>query len=277
LEKQPELEILQSDDKKEDSFFSNIKLPASIEGFFLYIWGLTNFSGKFFKEIFKPPFEIKEILRQLFEIGYRSLPLVGITGFIIGFTLTLQSIPTLDKFGAKSLIPGMVSIAIIREIGPVITALICAGKIGSGIGAELGSMKVTEQIDAMEVSAINPFRYLVVARILATTLMVPILIFYADGIALLGSFFGISLGGEMTLRLYFTSVVSSLTYGDILPATIKTFFFGFAIGLVGSFEGYTSSRGTESVGKAANSAVVAGSLLVILLDMIAVQITSLFY
>jgi phospholipid/cholesterol/gamma-HCH transport system permease protein len=171
----------------------------------------------------------------------------------------------------------MISISIIREIGPVITGLICAGKIGSGIGAELGSMKVTEQIDAMEVSACNPFKFLVVTRITATTLMVPLLIIYADAIALLGGYIALSVVSDMSISLYFSQIFDVLTYADIVPATVKTFFFGFTIGLVGTYKGYTADRGTESVGIAANTSVVVSSLMVIIWDMLAVQLTNILF
>jgi len=250
-------------------------VPKSITNFFLEVYGLYGFTVAYFREIFKRPFEFKEMIRQFFQIGNKSLGLVSITGVIIGFVLALQSVPTMSQFGAVSLIPSMVSIAIIREIGPVIIGLICAGKIGSSIGAELGSMKVTEQIDAMEVSATNPFKYLVVTRITATTLMIPLLVIYADAVAILGGFLALSIVGDETLYFYFSKVFSALTFSDILPSTIKTFFFGFAIGLVGTYKGYNASRGTESVGVAANTSVVVGSLLIIIIDMIAVQITTI--
>ena len=144
--------------------------------------------ARFFSELLHRPFEMKEFLRQCYFIGYKTLPLVGITGFIMGLVLTLQTRPTLAGFGAESWLPGMVALSLVREIAPVITALICAGKISSGIGAELGSMKVTEQIDAMEVSGINPYKYLVVTRVLATTLMVPLLVFFADAIGMAGGY-----------------------------------------------------------------------------------------
>jgi phospholipid/cholesterol/gamma-HCH transport system permease protein len=217
------------------------------------------------------------MFKQFFEIGNKSLGLVSVTGFIIGFVLALQSIPMLTKFGAISLIPTMISISIVREIGPVITGLICAGKIGSGIGAELGSMKVSEQIDAMEVSATNPFKFLVVSRITATTLMIPLLIIYADTIALIGGFTALNLFSGQSIQLYFSTVFSALTFADVIPSTIKTFFFGFAIGLVGCHQGYNARRGTASVGIAANVSVVYSSLLVIIIDMIAVQLTTIFY
>jgi phospholipid/cholesterol/gamma-HCH transport system permease protein len=138
--------------------------------------------------VFTRPFEFKELLRQCYYIGNRSMLLVGVTAFIIGLVLTLQTRPTLQEFGAESWMPSMVSISIVREIGPVIIALTFAGRIASGIGAELGSMRVTEQIDAMEVSGTNPFKYLVVTRILATTLMLPLLVIIGDAIALYGSY-----------------------------------------------------------------------------------------
>lgn len=235
------------------------------------------FTARFFKEVFKPPFEIKEFFRQCYSIGYKSLPLVVITGFIMGLVLTLQSRPTLAEFGAESWLPGMVALSLIREIAPVITALICAGKISSGIGAELGSMKVSEQIDAMEVSAINPYKYLVVTRVLATTLMVPVLVFFADGVGILGGYVGINIHSDVTMYRFFAQVLASLDFIDIIPAVIKTFFFGFAIGMIGCYKGYTASSGTESVGKAATSAVVAASLTIFIMDMLAVQLTDLFY
>jgi phospholipid/cholesterol/gamma-HCH transport system permease protein len=244
--------------------------------FFLEVFSLTVFTMRFFKEVFKPPFEINELLRQSFLIGYKSLPLVGITGFIIGLVLTIQSRPTLAKFGAVSWLPAMVAVSIIREIGPVITSLIFAGKVGSGIGAELASMNVTEQIDAMQVSCTNPFKYLVVTRVLAATLMLPVLVVIADAIALSGAFVGVNLLGHVSAYLFLSQIFQSLQFQDIFPAIIKTFFFGFAIGLIGSYKGYNSNKGTEGVGIAANSAVVFASLLVFLIDMIAVQITSLF-
>ena len=235
------------------------------------------FAIRFFKEVLTPPYEFKEFIKQCYIIGYKSLPLVAITGFIMGLVLTLQSRPTLAKFGVESWLPGMVALSLIREIAPVITALICAGKVSSGIGAELGSMKVTEQIDAMEVAAINPFKYLVVTRILATTLMVPVLVIFADAIGMLGGFIGVNMHSDINLTRYISQVFQSLAFLDIVPATIKTFFFGFFIGMIGCYKGFTAANGTESVGLAANSAVVTASLTIFIIDMLAVQITDLFF
>jgi phospholipid/cholesterol/gamma-HCH transport system permease protein len=193
----------------------------------------------------------------------------------MGLVLTIQARPSLVHFGAVSLLPGMVAVSLIREMGPVITALICAGKIGSGMGAELGSMKVTEQIDAMEVSSTNPMKFLVVTRVLAATLMIPILVLYADALGMFGCWAGANIKGDVTFVLFCSQAFSHLEFIDFMPAFIKSFFFGAVIGLVGCYKGYTAGRGTESVGIAANSAVVLSSLLVIIVDLVAVQITDL--
>ena len=227
------------------------------------------------KETFSRGFEFKEFFRQCFQIGYKSLPLISVTGAIMGLVLTIQSRPVLVDFGAVSMLPGMVAVSLIREMGPVITALICAGKIGSGMGAELGSMKVTEQIEAMEVSSTNPMRFLVVTRVLAATIMIPLLILYADAFGILGSWLGANIKGDVTFSLFFSQAFGVIDFIDFLPAVIKSFFFGAVIGLVGTYKGYNAGRGTESVGIAANSAVVLASLLVIIVDVIAVQITDM--
>ena len=248
-------------------------LSPGIRDFFREAGEITRFALRFLKEIWVPPYEFREVIRQSYQIGFRSLSLVGLTTFIIGMVLTLQSRPTLVEFGAEAWLPAMVGISIIREIGPVITALICAGKIGSSMGAELGSMRVTEQIDAMEVSGTNPFKYIVVSRIVASTLMIPILVVIGDAIALFGSFLAVRVKGGVSLTLYFNQVFESLEFGDVIPSFIKAFFFGFAIGLVGCYKGYFSTKGTEGVGRAANSAVVIASVLIFVIDLIAVQIT----
>ncbi len=245
--------------------------------FFVEIGELSYFAMRFFKEVLKPPWEFKELLRQCYNMGNRSFVLVGVTGFIIGLVLTLQARPTLLEFGAVSWMPNMVGISIVREIGPVITALICAGRIASGIGAELGSMRVTEQIDAMEVSGTNPFKYLVVTRITATTLMIPLLVIFGDIIALYGSALVENLKGDVSFQLYFNTVFDALEFGDLIPATVKSFFFGFTIGLVGCYKGYYSKKGTAGVGVAANTAVVMASLLLFFVDFIAVFVSDIFY
>lgn len=234
---------------------------------------MSRFTVRFFKQWYKPRYEVAEFFRQCFIIGYNSLPLVGLTAFIMGLVLTMQLRPSMMDYGVESQLPAIVSIAVVREIGPVITALIFAGKIGSSIGAELGSMKVTEQIDAMEVSGTNPFRYLVVTRVLAATLMLPMLVMLGDAISLYGSWLGVNIRGNTSFNLFWTQVFDSLSFNDVLPAFIKSYFFGFAVGIVGCYKGYNSSKGTEGVGRSANSAVVVSSVLIFVLDLLAVQIT----
>ena len=236
---------------------------------------IARFTAKFFAVAFKPRYEFQELLRQFFYIGNKSLPLVALTAFIMGLVITIQSRPTLVEFGAEAWLPKMVSVSLVREIAPVITALICAGKIGSGIGAELGSMKVTEQIDAMEVSGTNPFKFLVATRVVATTLMIPLLAVLADAISLYGGYLGANIHGVVSWQLYWNQVFETLTYGDVLPSLIKTFFFGFAIGIIGCYKGFNTMKGTEGVGISANSAVVVASLLVFIIDLLAVQITDM--
>jgi len=234
--------------------------------------GLARFTGKVIKELTSPPFENRELLKQCYVLGYNTLPLILITAFILGLVMTLQSRPIMVDFGAESLLPSMISVSIVREIGPVVTALICAGKLGSGIGAELGSMKVTEQIDAMEVSGTNPMKYLVATRVLASTLMIPLLVVFADAISFVGSFLAVNLHGDISLPLYITDAFAPLHYYDVIPATIKTFFFGFAIGVIGCYKGYTAGFGTESVGRASNSAVVISSVAIFIIDLLVVEL-----
>lgn len=249
--------------------------PAKLRQFLGVTGQLSRFAGRFFKEGGKPRYEVGELFHQCYVIGNRSLPLVGLTGFIMGLVLTMQLRPSLVDYGVESQLPAMVGIAIVREIGPVITALIFAGKIGSSIGAELGSMKVTEQIDAMEVSGTNPFKYLVVTRVTAATLMLPMLVVLSDGISLMGAFVGVNIRGVTSFTLFFRQVIDNLAFGDILPAFVKTFLFGLAVGIIGCYKGYNSSKGTEGVGRAANSSVVLSSIVIFIIDLVVVQVTDL--
>lgn len=248
--------------------------PTAWNGQFISAGDQVYFIARFIRNIFRKGFEWNEFFRQCFIVGNKSIGLVAITGFILGLVMTLQSEPTMRDFGAESFVPSMVAISIIREIGPVIIALICAGKIASSMGAELASMKVSEQIDAMEVSGANPVQYLVVTRILACIIMIPLLTMMADAVALLGGFVASNINNDMGMGLYFRKAFAAIEFADVVPAFLKTIFFGFAIGFVGCFKGYHAGKGTESVGLAANSAVVAASLWVIVLDAIAVQLTS---
>ncbi|MBC8004975.1 MAG: ABC transporter permease, partial [Verrucomicrobia bacterium] len=209
-------------------------LTKGLDDFFTGVYKAVKFMIRFFKEAFLPPFEFKEIVRQCYEVGYKSLALISITGFVTGIVFTKQSRPSLAEFGATSWLPSLVSIAILRALAPLITALITAGKVGSNIGAELGSMRVTEQIDAMEVSATNPFKFLVVTRVIATTLMVPILMLYVALIGLMGGFLNVNANEQTSLVTFFQKAFESIRFIDIWSSIIKSLIFGFTIGIVGA-------------------------------------------
>lgn len=231
-----------------------------------------NFICEFVKDAVTPPYEFKEILKQCYAVGNKSLFLIAFTSFLAGIVFTKQSQPSLASFGAESWLPSLVSQAVVRSLGPLITGLICAGKLGSNIGAELGSMRVTEQIDAMEVSGARPFSYLVVTRVIATTLMLPLLVVYADVVALLGSFVMVNSFNSSSFQLYFNEVAAAISYLDIFSSLIKSALFGFAIGITGSFAGYNSDKGTTGVGKAANTAVVVSMVFIFVVDLIMLQV-----
>ncbi|MFD2743578.1 MULTISPECIES: MlaE family ABC transporter permease [Sphingobacterium] len=236
---------------------------------------IHRFLMRFFREVVSPPYEFREIIRQCYEVGWKSFPLISLTGFIVGFVFTKQSRPSLEEFGASSWIPALISIAIVRALAPLVTALIGSGKIGSQIGAELSSMNVTEQIDAMEVSGTNPFKFLIVTRILATTFMIPILTFYVAGIGLMGGYLSIISKDQLSILSFFTQVFNSIKMIDVFAMTFRAIVFGFTIGFVSTYVGYFSSKGTEGVGKAANSAVVASMFIVFIEELLIVQLLAL--
>ncbi len=250
-------------------------IDSKIKTFFIELGNVLRFLGITIKQYFTKPYEWKEFYYQSFIVGNKTFIIIGITSFILGLVLSIQLMPVLNDFGAQAWMPKIISLSIIKEIGPVITGLICAGKVGSGIGAELGSMRVTEQIDAMDVSGTNPMKYLVSTRVLATTLMLPVLVIYADAISLLGSFVAINMGENVSFFLFFSDAFEALSFADVIPAIIKTFAFGMAIGIIACYKGYYAQKGTAGVGKAANSAVVVASIAIFIIDMLAVQINQL--
>ncbi len=258
--------------KKSREYF----ITKNIDGFFIDLNNALRFVLRFFKEVFKPPYEIKEIIRQCYQVGYRSLFLITLTGFITGLVFTKQSRPSLSEFGAASWLPSLVAIAIIRALAPLVTALITAGKVGSNIGAELGSMKVTEQIDAMEVSAVNPFKFLVVSRILATTLMVPMLMCYTGFVGMLGAYLNVHQNELTSFISFFQAAFDKISFLDIFSSLIKSIVYGFTIGAVSCYKGFHATNGTEGVGKAANASVVLSMFLIFVEEILLVQITNSF-
>lgn len=252
------------------------RFRKKLNSIFYELYLIHRFIMRFFKEAFSTPIEGKEIIRQCYQVGFKSLGLITLTGFITGIVFTKQSRPSLSEFGATSWLPSLVAIAILRSLAPLLTALITAGKVGSSIGAELGSMKVTEQIDAMEVSGTNPFKFLVVTRTLATTITIPILTFYTALVAMIGAFLNVYAFENTSFQAFIQSAFEAISFLDIFSSTIKAIIFGFTIGIVGCYQGYNSSKGTEGVGRAANAAVVMGMFLVFLEEIIGTQITFMF-
>ena len=243
-----------------------------IDDYLTGVYDAYRFVARFFRGVFKPPFHFREIISQCYEVGLKSLLLITLTGFVTGIVFTKQSRPSLEAFGAASWLPSLISIALIRALGPLVTALICAGKVGSSIGAELGSMKVSEQIDAMEVSAINPFKYLVVTRVVATTITIPILALYCSFVGLLGAFMNVHEVENTSFINFFTTGLNNITFLDLFTSVAKSIVFGFTIGIVGCYKGFNATQGTRGVGRAANEAVVLTMFLVFIEEIVIVQI-----
>ncbi|RBL90998.1 MlaE family ABC transporter permease [Chitinophaga flava] len=238
------------------------------------IYNVCRFILRFFAEVFRPPYEFRETIRQCYNVGYKSLALVSLTGFITGVVFTKQSRPSLAEFGATSWLPGLIAIAIIRALAPLITSLIVAGKVGSNIGAELGSMKVTEQIEAMEVSATNPFKFLVVSRVVATTIMTPMLVSYMAFVGLLGAYLNVHQHENTSFAAFFQHGFSSISFLDVFSSLFKSVVYGFTVGITGCYQGFTVEKGTQGVGKAANTAVVISMFMIFIEEMIIVQVVN---
>jgi phospholipid/cholesterol/gamma-HCH transport system permease protein len=258
------------------AIFTNRKYIFSerIDQYFTGVQSAYSFTLRFFKEVVKKPIHLREVINQSFEVGLKSLPLITLTGFIVGVVFTKQSRPSLEDFGATSWLPSLIGIAIVRALGPLVTALICAGKVGSSIGAELGSMKVTEQIDAMEVSAINPFKYLVVTRVLATTITIPLLSLFCSCVGLYGSYVNVHSQEASSIISFYQSAFSTISFLDIFTSVTKALFYGFTIGMVGAYKGFNATQGTRGVGKAANQAVVLAMFLIFIEELVIVQISN---
>lgn len=234
---------------------------------------LAQFGGDFFARFWRPPFEWRELFRQMDEAGTKSFLLTAVTGFAIGIVLALQSRGTLARFGAEAVLPNMLVLSIFKEIGPLITSLVLAGRLGAGFGAEVGSMKVTEQIEALEVAALKPFNYLVVTRVLACVVMFPVLTIWTDCIAILGGFLESVLAANVDYRVFLAEAFSTIRLTDLIVDTGKTAVFGFIVGLVSCYLGYTVRGGTREVGQAAMQSVVISSLLILVSNVVIVQLS----
>ena len=233
---------------------------------------LSLFGARALLEAFRPPYEFREVIRHIFEIGWRSTPLVATSGFAIGVVLSMHTRASLERFGAEAMIPAGLAIALVRETGPLVTALLVSGRVGAGIGAELGAMKVTEQIDALEAVAVDSFKFLAVTRILACILAMPLLTTLADFCGILGGYAAEAAASGMSWQLYFNRAFSLIEFRDFIPATLKTAVFGMIIGTVGCYLGFTTTQGTEGVGRTSTRSVVVSSILIILANVVLVRL-----
>ncbi len=248
-----------------------------IISFFEWFGELGLFCSRVARASFGAPWEGREFIRQMDAIGSKSLPLVALAGAATGVVLSLQTRDSLIRFGAKAMLPAVIVFSLIKESGPVITALIVSGRVGAGIGAELGSMRVTEQIDAMEVSAVDPYKFLASTRVLACILMLPLLTLAADFSGIFLGWISSALAEPITFRLFLHSGLRDATLSDFLPSTFKTAVFGLIIGCVSCFQGMRTRGGTAGVGRSATSSVVLSSLFIILADVILVRFIQVFF
>jgi phospholipid/cholesterol/gamma-HCH transport system permease protein len=238
---------------------------------------LSLFASRAAWNALRPPLEFQETLRQIHELGVRSVPLIAVSGLAVGVVLSMHTRASLERFGAEALIPAGLALALVKETGPLTAGLLLAGRIGAGIGAELGAMKVTEQIDALEATAVDSFKYLVVTRMVATVISLPLLTAIMDFSGILGGFLAESAIASMSLTLYLDRAFSLIDFTDFIPATLKTMVFGFIIAVVSSFFGMTTVQGTQGVGRASTRSVVVSSILLILVNVLLVRLIFFVY
>jgi phospholipid/cholesterol/gamma-HCH transport system permease protein len=253
------------------------RVGAAVLSVLEFVGALATFGGRAIVDAFRPPFEAGEIARHLYQFGLRSMPLILMSGFAIGVVLSMHTRATLARFGAEAMIPAGLAVALIRETGPLTTGLLVSGRVGAGIGAEIGAMRVTEQIDALEANAVDAFKFLAVTRVIACMIAMPLLTVMMDFAGIFGGYVAEAAVSGMSWQLYFERSFLYLNFSDLIPATLKTVVFGFLIGIVASYLGFTTSRGTEGVGEASTRSVVMASILIILSDVVLVKIIFFFY
>ena len=253
------------------------RVGAAILSLLEFIGDLAAFGGRALVDAVRPPYEGGEILRHLYHFGWRSAPLIATSGFAIGIVLSMHTRATLERFGAEAMIPAGLALALVRETGPLTAGLLVSGRVGAGIGAEIGAMRVTEQIEALEAAAVDAFKFLAVTRIIACMIAMPLLTTIMDFAGIFGGYVAEAAVSGMSWHLYFERSFLYLRYSDLIPATLKTIVFGFLIAVVASYLGFTTSRGTEGVGDASTRSVVMASILIILSDVILVKIIFFFY
>lgn len=223
------------------------------------------------RRVLVPPFELQMILRQIEAAGWKTLPLVLSSGFALGLVLALHTRTTLVEFGAGALMPSVQSLSFFNEIGPLVAGLLVAGRVGAGIGAELANMRATEQIDAIEVLSIDSFKMLVIPRIIACAIALPLLTVFMDVVGIAGGYVAERANSDMSVQLYIARAFHNVNWATFVPPTLKTVIFGTLIGLISSYLGYTTDEGADGVGRAATSSVVISSLAIILIDVVLVK------
>jgi phospholipid/cholesterol/gamma-HCH transport system permease protein len=253
------------------------RVGGSVLSFFAFVGDLATFGGRAIVDAFRPPYETGEVVRHLYQFGLRSMPLILTSGFAIGVVLSMHTRATLARFGAEAMIPAGLAVALVRETGPLTAGLLVSGRVGAGIGAEIGAMRVTEQIDALEANAVDAFKFLAVTRVIACMIAMPLLTTLMNFAGIFGGYVAEAAASGMSWQLYFERSFLYLGFSDLIPATIKTVVFGYLIAVVASYLGFTTTRGTEGVGEASTRSVVMASILIILSDVILVKIIFFFY
>jgi len=253
------------------------RVGGSVLSFLEFVGALATFGGRAIVDAFRPPYEVGEIVRHLYQFGLRSMPLILTSGFAIGVVLSMHTRATLARFGAEAMIPAGLAVALVRETGPLTAGLLVSGRVGAGIGAEIGAMRVTEQIDALEATAVDAFKFLAVTRVIACMIAMPLLTTMMNFAGIFGGYIAEAAVSGMSWQLYFERSFLYLGFSDLIPATLKTIVFGYLIAVVASYLGFTTSRGTEGVGEASTRSVVMASILIILSDVILVKIIFFFY
>ena len=239
--------------------------------FFDFLGEVTLFGLAAIRDFFRSPFEGEYLMKQFYEVGVGSMSLILTSGFALGVVMTLHTRSTLVQFGAEAEIPTFQSMAFFNEIGPLVAALLVAGRVGAGIGAELANMRATEQIDAIETLSVDSFKFLVVTRIVACTLMLPLLTILMDAAGILGGFASESVSSHLSWQLYLTRAFDGVALANFIPPTLKTAVFGYLIGTISCFFGYTTNEGSDGVRRASTNSVVISSLVVILADVLLVK------
>jgi phospholipid/cholesterol/gamma-HCH transport system permease protein len=253
------------------------RLGVSLIAVLVWVGEVSIFAMRALVEAFRPPYELREIARHIYEIGWRSTPLIATSGLAIGIVLSMHTRASLERFGAEAMIPAGLAIALIRETGPLVTGLLVAGRVGAGIGAELGAMKVTEQIDALEAVAVDSFKFLAVTRILACIAALPVLTVVTDFCGIFGGWIAETTVSGMSWQLYFQRAFSLIEFRDFIPATLKTAVFGMIIGTIACYLGFTTTQGTEGVGRASTRSVVLASISIIISNVVLVRLIFLFF